>query len=100
MALQAANTDVTNAFTNAVTDAYATVQPTVGIGTALLTSVPSYDLNLFLNGILQMANGAPVEGLVNAIGMPIAATAGLVTLLAGYEFLVLTGTWHPPPTPL
>lgn len=97
MALLAANTHVTNAFTNAVTNAYATVQP---IGTALLTSVPSYDLNLFLNGILQMANGAPVEGLVNTIGMPIAATAGLVTLLAGYEFLVLTGAWHPPPTPL
>ncbi|EUA11463.1 hypothetical protein I546_3181 [Mycobacterium kansasii 732] len=100
MALQAANTDITNAFTNAVTNAYATVQPTIGIGTALLTSLPSYDVNLFLNGILQAANGAPIEGLINAIGMPIAATAGLVTLLAGYELLVLTGAWHPPPTPL
>ncbi|ORW94509.1 hypothetical protein AWC27_07345 [Mycobacterium szulgai] len=82
------------------TDAFAKVQPTVNIATALLTAVPAYDAHLFLDGVQQMINGAPVEGLVNAIGRPIAATVGLSTLLAGYELFVLTGAWYPPPTPL
>jgi hypothetical protein len=96
MALQAANTNIANDFTNAV----AKVQPTVDIATALLTAVPSYDVKLFLDGISQMASGAPIQGLINAIGMPIAADVGLVTLLGGYEIFVLTGAWYPPPTPL
>ncbi len=45
-----------------------------------------------------MASGAPVQGLINAIGMPIAADVGLVTLLGGYEIFVLTGAWYPPLT--
>jgi PE-PPE domain/PE family len=80
--------------------ATAKVQPTIDIATALLTAVPSYDVGLFMGGISQMANGAPVQGLMNAIGMPIAADVGLTTLLAGYEVFVLTGAWYPPPTPL
>lgn len=76
------------------------VQPTVNIATDLLTAVPAYDLHLFVDGIQQMINGAPIEGLANAIGRPIAATVGLTTLLAGYELFVLTGAWYPPPTPL
>jgi hypothetical protein len=47
-----------------------------------------------------MAGGAPVQGLIDAIGLPIAADVGLATLLAGYEIFVLTGAWYPPPTPL
>ena len=95
-ALQAANTNIANDFSNAV----AKVQPTADIATAVLTAVPSYDVDLFLDGISQMASGAPVQGLINAIGMPIAADVGLVTLLGGYEIFVLTGAWYPPPTPL
>jgi len=91
-----AGSDLVNNFTNAV----AKVQPTVDIATALLTAVPAYDVALFRDGIEQMIGGAPVEGLVNAIGMPIAANVGLGTLLAGFEFLVLTGAWYPPPTAL
>lgn len=76
------------------------IQPTIDIATALMTALPSYDASLFMDGISQMANGAPVQGLVNAIGMPIAADVGLATLLTGYEALVLTGAWYPPPTAL
>lgn len=76
------------------------VQPTVNIATDLLTAVPAYDLRLFVDGVQQMINGAPIEGLANAIGRPIAATVGLTTLLVGYELFVLTGAWYPPPTPL
>lgn len=89
-------TSIVAHFTNAV----AKVQPTVDIATALLTAVPAYDVTLFQQGIAQMAGGAPVQGLVDAIGLPIAADVGLAALLAGYELFVLTGAWYPPPTPL
>ena len=85
---------------NHFTSAFAKVQPTVDIATALVAGVPSYDATLFWDGISQAVNGAPVQGLVNAFGMPIAADVGLATLLVGYEIFVLTGAWYPPPTPL
>lgn len=61
--------------------------------------------NLFLNGVSQMVNGQPVDGLINAIGYPIAADVGLLPLTAGLEFVVLgeavdsivTGTPYPSP---
>jgi hypothetical protein len=55
---------------------------------AAVTSVPSYDVNLFLNGILQAANGDPV-GLINAVGDPIAADTALFTIAGGFEAIVL-----------
>jgi hypothetical protein len=42
--------------------------------------LPSYDFNLFLNGVTQMVNGQPLDGLINAIGYPIAADVGLLPL--------------------
>lgn len=50
--------------------------------------MPSYDLNLFLDGISQAAHGDPA-GLVNAIGRPIAANMGLLTFGAGFELIVI-----------
>ncbi len=52
-----------------------------------------------------MVNGQPLDGLVNAIGYPIAADVGLLPLTAGLEFVVLgeavdsivTGTPYPSP---
>jgi hypothetical protein len=93
-AVQTANTNFTNDVSTNIANAVAKVQPTIDIANALLTSVPSYELNLFLDGISEMVNGAPAQGLVNAIGMPIAAHMGLVTLLGGYELFVLTGAWY------
>jgi hypothetical protein len=66
--------------TSAISTAYATLLPTADIVTGGLITLPSYDLNLFLGGILQAVNGDPVQGLVNAIGYPIAADTALVML--------------------
>jgi hypothetical protein len=93
------------AATTAFSTAYATLLPTADITTAVLISLPSYDFNLFLNGVTQMANGQPLDGLINAIGYPIAADVGLLPLTAGLEFVVLseavdtivTGTPYPSP---
>lgn len=55
---------------------------------AVLTTVPSYDINLFLEGIRQAAHGDPM-GLVNAVGYPIAANAGMLTVVAALELFIL-----------
>jgi hypothetical protein len=103
--LETANTQIVGAATTAFSAAYATLLPTADITSAVLISLPSYDLNLFLNGVTQMASGQPLDGLINAIGYPIAADVGLLPLTAGLEFVVLgeaadaivTGTPHPSP---
>ena len=56
--------------------------PTADIINALVTSIPNYDLSLFSDNI---ATG----DITDAIGLPIAADIGLVTLAAGFEFEVL-----------
>ena len=70
-----------------------------------MVTLPSYDVNLFLNGITEAINGNPVQGLTDAFGLPIAADVGLTTLAGGFELIVLenafgtilTGAPHPGP---
>jgi hypothetical protein len=89
LGLQTANTQIVDTGTTAFSTAYSTLLPTADIATAVLVSLPSYDVNLFLNGITQMVNGQPLEGLINAIGYPVAADVGLLPLTAGLEVAVL-----------
>jgi hypothetical protein len=88
-ALQTANTRFATAISGAASDAYSTLLPTADIVNALLTSVPAYDVNLFLSGIQQAINGDPVGGLVYAFGAPLAADTALFTLFTGFELRVL-----------
>ena len=100
-----ANTSIVGGLTTDVSTAYATLLPTADLATAALVSLPSYDFNLFLDGIQQMADGQPLDGLINAFGRPLAANVGLLTLTAGLELTVLgeagdtilTGTPYPSP---
>jgi|HubBroStandDraft_3_1064219.scaffolds.fasta_scaffold08248_2 hypothetical protein len=102
--LESANNNIVGGLTNDFSTAYATLLPTADIATAVTVSLPSYDFDLFINGITQAVNGDPV-GLVNAFGNPIAANVGLTTLAAGFEFIsidnsletILTGTPNPGP---
>lgn len=103
--LQSANTNIVGTLTTDFSTAYATLLPTADIGTALLVTLPSYDVNLFLSGITQAVNGQPLVGLVNAFGNPIAADVGLVAFGSGFELIaivnaldtILTGTPNPGP---
>jgi hypothetical protein len=103
--IEAANNNVVGTLTTDFTTAYATLLPTADIATAVAVTLPSYDVNLFLNGITQAINGQPIQGLVNAFGLPIAANVGLTTLAGGLEFItienslgtILTGTPNPGP---
>ena len=58
---------------------YASLLPTADIINAIVISLPAYDVNLALDGLRQAISGKPIEGLINAIGLPIAADVGLVT---------------------
>ena len=63
--------------------------PTADIANALVTSLPSYDVNLFLSGIEMALNGDPTGGLIYAFGAPFAANTALYTMAAGFELEVL-----------
>jgi hypothetical protein len=88
LSLQAASANFPNDLSQALTDGYSVLLPTADILNAAVTAIPAYDATLFLNGITQVASGDPI-GLINAVGYPIAATTGLLTLAGGLEGLVL-----------
>ena len=87
--VQGANAFLSNAVSGGLSAAYATLLPTADIVNALAISMPSYDINLFLDGVEQIVNGDPVGGLIYAFGAPVAADAALLTLATGFEFRVL-----------
>jgi PE-PPE domain/PE family len=87
--LQTANTQIVDAASTGFSTAYSTLLPTADLTTAALVSLPSYDFNLFLTGVTQMVNGQPLDGLINAIGYPIAANVALLPLIGGFELAVL-----------
>ncbi|OBI11699.1 hypothetical protein A5712_09280 [Mycobacterium sp. E2327] len=103
--IESANTNLVGTLTTDFSTAYGTLLPTADIATALAITLPSYDANLFLNGIIEAVNGDPVHGLMDAFGDPIAASVGLTTLAGGFEFLtiqkalltILTGAPNPAP---
>ena len=71
-----------NAISSAASTAYSTLLPLADVGNALLTSLPAYDLSLFTE---NLSSG----DLLDALGLPIAATTGMDTLLGGFAFAVI-----------
>ena len=74
--------DVVNTFTSASATLYATLLPTADIINSLISTLPAYSASLFFNELMS-------GDLLNAIGMPLAATTGLVTMAGGFELEVL-----------
>ncbi|WP_409436660.1 PE-PPE domain-containing protein [Mycobacterium sp. SMC-14] len=75
-------TDIVNTFSSAAATLYATLLPTADIINSLITTLPAYSASLFFNELMS-------GDLLNAIGMPLAATTGLVTMAGGFEVEVL-----------
>ncbi len=104
-AIESANTNIVGTFTGDFSTAYGTLLPTADIATAVVVTLPSYDVNLFLDGINEAINGNPIGGLMDAFGRPIAADVGLVTLAGGFELInienagqtIFTGVPNPGP---
>ncbi|WP_232065410.1 PE family protein [Mycobacterium shinjukuense] len=82
--IQTTNTDIVGAFTIIAANNISIIQPTAHIALALALTLPSYNLNLFLDGIAEAVNGNPY-GLVNAIGYPLAASTTLIALAVFIE---------------
>jgi hypothetical protein len=103
--LQTTNTRIANTVTTATSAGSWALLATADRAAAVWLTLPSYGVNIFLDGILQALDGQPLEGLINAIGRPIAANLGLVTVLGGMELIVVgytlstvfTGDPHPGP---
>ncbi|MCV7198205.1 PE family protein [Mycobacterium angelicum] len=75
-------THVANTIASIVSTNYAVLLPTADIGLSLLTTAPAYNADLFVDQLMQ-------GNLINAIGYPIAADVGLLTIGATVEFLTL-----------
>ncbi|MGI9162045.1 MAG: PE-PPE domain-containing protein [Mycobacterium sp.] len=82
-------TGVANAISYSTASYYSGLLPTADVANAFLTSLPGYSVSLFLGGVKQMIAGDLIGGLVNAIGLPIAANVGLVTTAS----LVVALSW-------
>lgn len=72
--------DFFNALSSAASSIYSTLLPAADSVNALLTSIPGYDISLFLSNL---------SNPLLAFGLPIAADTGLVTVVGGVDLLVL-----------
>ena len=80
---------VTDYISGAVAGIYAALLPTADIVNALVTTLPAYATNLFLYGLQETFSGNVIQGLSDAVGLPVAATVGLST----FASLVGVGVW-------
>lgn len=85
-------TDIVDALSSAASSGYAVLLPTADILTALATSMPVYDVSLFVDELQDAFQGGNMlNDLMNAVGLPIAADFGLVSLTGGLELETLLG---------
>ena len=75
--------DVVNTAATVISTDYAVLLPAADTALAFATTLPLYDSQLFLE---QLAQG----NIINAIGYPIAADVGLVTVAGIVQFLVIS----------
>lgn len=75
-------TDIVNAFSGALSSAYAPLLGTADLVNALLTSLPAYDASLFTTNV---AHG----DLLDAVGLPLAVTSAMDVLAAGFELQII-----------
>jgi hypothetical protein len=80
-------TDLVNAISTSASALYSILLPTADIINALTTSLPSYATSVF-------ADSLSAGDLTDALGLPIAATTGIGTLAAGFEFDVVENAFE------
>ena len=67
---------------------YATLLPLADFANSFVFSFPGYAVNLFLDGVQQAVSGDLIEGLVNAIGRPVAAAVGFAGIIGVFQTVV------------
>jgi PE-PPE domain/PE family len=88
-ALTSALLGLPNAISQVVAYPYTVLLPTADVLNAAVIGIPTYDFNLFLDGIMQAANGQPV-GLLHAVGQPVASDVALYLYLLSLESAAIT----------
>ena len=79
---------VTGRIALAASALYATLLPLADFTNALLISLPGYALNLFIDGIQQAISGDLINGIINAVGRPLAATSGFAAVILVFQLVV------------
>ncbi len=87
-AVQGVVTDVGARISAGASALYATVLATADFINSGLVSMPTYDIVLVLEGVKQIFNGQVIEGLINAVGLPIAADVGLIAYIGVLQVAV------------
>lgn len=87
--LQKSINNVGRFISNATASLYSALLPTADIVNAFVTVLPTYDVSLFLGGVQQALHGEFLQGIVNAICLPIAADVGLGLTSVLIELLVI-----------
>lgn len=91
--VQTVITNAANFISNAAASLYAALLPTVDIINAIAVVLPAYAADLFLGGIQAALSadsiGGFIAGLIDSVGLPISAAAGLITTSALIEALVV-----------
>jgi PE-PPE domain len=76
-------TDFVNAISSAASTLYSTLLPTADIINTLLTSLPAWETSVFTDAL-------STGDVLDALGLPVAATLGIGTVAAGFEISVVT----------
>lgn len=74
---------IPEAISSAASELYSTLLPLADITTALFTTLPAYDLDLFFD---ELAEG----DLIEAIGLPVAVDVGLMPVAGLFEILAVS----------
>jgi len=77
--------EVANTFSGALSELYSVLLPAADVVNALLTSMPAYNLSMFLNAF--SSGDDLLTTLTNAIGLPLAADVGLIPTALGFELI-------------
>jgi hypothetical protein len=75
-------TDFVNAISSAASTLYSTLLPTADIINMLVTSLPAWDTSIFTDAL-------STGDVLDALGLPVAATTAIGTLAAGFEISIL-----------
>jgi PE-PPE domain len=75
-------TDLVNAISSAASTAYSLLLPTTDILNSLVTSLPAWETSIFTDALSS-------GDVVDALGLPVAGTAAIGTLAAGFEISII-----------
>jgi PE-PPE domain len=76
-------TDFVNAISSAASTAYSLLLPTADIINMLVTSLPAWETSIFTDAL-------STGDVLDALGLPIAGTAAIGTLAAGFEITIIS----------